>query len=211
MAFNDREKEIACADDSTKPIFIEYSFDDVNFNMPAPQVLQLSQKANNAGRAPAMSVRENNLENKLVLLGGDYDTRDEHFTPIGKKPGLIVLANAIQTELDVKKHTLLYAPLCVPDKMFLFTLEFIAGIVLVIVFELGNPSVIRTLILWLPATAGICAICLILAVLFKPPFQILAPTLFTVLIVEVCLHLRQKFIEEAGREFRRRRGSKSRR
>lgn len=39
-------------------------------------------------------------DKKAVLLGGSYRDFDRHFTPLGVKTGVEILANAIQTELD---------------------------------------------------------------------------------------------------------------
>ncbi len=39
------------------------------------------------------------LENKVVLIGGSYRDFDRHFTPLGLKAGVEILANALQGEL----------------------------------------------------------------------------------------------------------------
>jgi hypothetical protein len=86
----------ACADrSSTRLAFIRYSLDGEKF-LPAARVLELSDKKGK-GRGEQIIPE---LANKLVLLGGSFGDYDRHFTPLGAQPGVLVLANAIQTELD---------------------------------------------------------------------------------------------------------------
>ena len=39
----------------------------------------------------------NPLENKMVILGGDYAAQDEHDTPVGWMTGTELLASIIET------------------------------------------------------------------------------------------------------------------
>lgn len=53
---------------------------------------------------PADSIAENAdlIHSRIVLLGAMHDYRDKHYTPIGKMPGVNILAYAIQTLVQRK-------------------------------------------------------------------------------------------------------------
>jgi len=118
------------------------------------------------------------LKDRIVILGGTYRDYDRHFTPIGTQSGVIVLANALQTEL--------FGPsVKAPSQWKLFIVEAIAATLLVLglhVFELSHSLVIL---------AG-----LVLAVILTLAFNFLiggslsgflafAPTLLAVLLFEI--------------------------
>ena len=87
------------------------------------------------------------LSNRLVLLGGTYLDVDRHFTPLGKEPGVFVLANAIQTELD--------SPARAYSKRALFVWQVIAGTAFFIILHFSNFSLRKLLLFGLPIALGL--------------------------------------------------------
>ena len=61
------------------------------FRLPVWRLEELSEEGGLVGRNP--------LENKMVILGGDYAVQDEHDTPVGWMIGAQVLAWITETEL----------------------------------------------------------------------------------------------------------------
>lgn len=43
--------------------------------------------------------KSSGLEGKIVLVGGSYSGQDTHDTPLGRMPGVVIMANAVETEL----------------------------------------------------------------------------------------------------------------
>jgi CHASE2 domain-containing sensor protein len=198
-AFLDKIAQLTsiCAQpNATKPILIRYSLDESA--LLAARVIELSDKK--SGKEPAIP----SLEHQLVLLGGDYLYSDRHFTPLGvkPKPGVLILANAIQTELDAEQYNnRLYA---VPKWGLLLT-EFvvaaICGVVIVTVFHRIKISLTKMIIFgilfWLPLAFAVAA--MLSLVFFRnwsrlPSF---APTLIAVLLFEIYEHVRHESILRA--------------
>jgi CHASE2 domain-containing sensor protein len=174
--------------DSAQPFYIRYSLREgiSLYEADAAQVLHLSDKKENGGLEESIPA----FSKKIVLLGGTYGSCDRHFTPIGTLPGFMVIANAIQTEVEgqsVKAYPLWQ----------LFILEFLAGALLVSLLHLFPFSSGKALVWGLVATA-------VLALAFSfLPFRTIsrwasfAPTLLAVLIFEIYENARHESILRA--------------
>lgn len=80
-------------EESAESLTINYSRGQEGINrkrMLASHVLEL---------ASSPEELEKDLKGKIVLLGGSYAGQDFHDTPIGRMPGVINMANTIETEL----------------------------------------------------------------------------------------------------------------
>jgi CHASE2 domain-containing sensor protein len=80
--------------DATRDLFIRY-YDDreggAGFRLSASQVMKMAKDR----RLPD----DNPFRDKIVLLGGAYAGEDLHDTPVGRRNGVDILAQAIETEL----------------------------------------------------------------------------------------------------------------
>ncbi len=168
----------------TQPLFIRFSLQQGSslYEKDATQVLGLSGKQDN--NAPGQSIPQ--FSQKIVLLGGTYGDCDRHFTPIGTLPGAIVLANAIQTEIDGGGAAAF-------PRWFLFVIEFVAGALLVLLFH------------WFPVPGKVMVWWFLIAVLMSLGLSLLLfhtfsrfvsffPTLVAVVIFEIYEHLRQRSV-----------------
>jgi CHASE2 domain-containing sensor protein len=133
------------------------------------------------------------LADKIVLLGGTIADVDVHYTPLGQLHGAVVLANAIQTELDGGGAFLL-------PRWSTFLLEFAAGALLLVALHLWSPSLRSTLVLGLALTAAISIVFSIVSFADFARVANFAPTLLFVLAVEIWSHLRQSAILRAARQ-----------
>jgi CHASE2 domain-containing sensor protein len=148
--------------------------------MPAEQVLFRSGTKANGGQEQIIP----DLKDKLVLVGGTYRGYDRHFTPVGTLPGVIVLANAIQTELSGKSVQAY-------PRWALFLIEFSAGLLLILIIEVWNVSS-RASLLW--AVPIVLALSLIFSLSIFHSFSRMtafASTLLAVLFIEIIEHMRR--------------------
>jgi CHASE2 domain-containing sensor protein len=164
-----------------EPLFIKYSLRQAALcQKDAAQTLGLSENGRNSRADDA-------FRNKVVLIGGTYRDFDRHFTPIGTLPGIEVLANAIQTELDgegIEAHS----------RWLLFAIEFAASTVIVLLFHLFALSAGRALAWGLPLTVLASVFLSLLSFHSLSRFVTFAPTLFAVLVFEIYEHVRHEAI-----------------
>ena len=106
-----------CADRAdSRAYFIWFTSKETGIDMTtATTVLEAKAKKRN------LSI----LNKHIVILGGAYRDYDRHFTPIGNQVGTIVLANALQTELEGP-----HVPVPPPWELFIF--EALAATLLVL-------------------------------------------------------------------------------
>jgi hypothetical protein len=170
--------KVCNAPDSQRPFLIGYSFNEETGVVPA-RVLVPSGK--NGSREDEQTISA--LKGKLVLLGGSYRDFDRHFTLLGTKPGVVVLANALQTALD--------APIGAWPDDWMFALEFLSGALMFVLFAVFAVSAVRAIIFGVA-----CGILFVVAIFTLPPwwFASFAPTLIAVLILEIYEHLRHKWV-----------------
>jgi len=184
-AWNSPNKQIPdigniCGDgDTTQLYVIGYSFDETDI-VPAQVLISSGEKSDHQGEliVPA-------LKDKLVLLGGSYRDFDRHFTPIGTRPGVVVLANALQTVL-VEKHPTSYPPVWV-----LFVLELVAATGIVVLFAVADFSATKALlvgVLGLGLAAGLGRF------VSWSWSATIASTLLAVLAFEIYEHVRHKSV-----------------
>jgi len=169
------------APDREQPSFIQYS--TVWTSIPAAQVHLRSDTKENGGQGQAIV----ELKDKLVLLGGTYRDVDRHFTPLGTLPGVLVLANAVQTELNGG------AAQAYP-RWALFLLEFGSGAVLVLIFQIWELSLGRMLVLGPAMVLGLSLALSMIAFHSWSRVTSFAPTLLAILIFEIFEHVRHKSI-----------------
>lgn len=170
---------------ATRPFLIRYSFDEETNVVPA-RVLVPSGKNGSREDEQTISALKKALQGKLVLLGGSYRDFDRHFTLLGTKPGLVVLANALQTELDEKDK-----PIGTLPDGWMFVLEFLSGALMFVLFAVFSVSAVSAIIFGVA-----CGILFVVAIFTLPPlwFASFAPTLIAVLILEIYEHLRHKWV-----------------
>lgn len=86
-------------------------------------------------KAPKDEVWQSNgpLTGKIVLLGGLYSAADEHSTPLGRRAGVELMAQAIESDLQ---HALI--PL--PNKPFMWMIELLAGICMLFLYQIFRLS-----------------------------------------------------------------------
>jgi CHASE2 domain-containing sensor protein len=133
--------------------------------------------------------------NKIVLIGGTYRDLDRHYSPIGVLPGVAVLANAIDTELEggaVKAS----------PRWVLFGLEFLASALLVLLFHQYAMSPGMALAWGVPLTVVLSLIFSFFSFHTFSRFVNFAPTLLAVLIFEVYEYVRHESILGAARSKR---------
>jgi CHASE2 domain len=173
--------------DSKQQFFIQWSHWRP---IAAGQVLAHSDTKKNGGEEQALPA----LYKKLVLLGGTYLDVDRHFTPVGRIPGVFVLANAIQSELD--------SPVRAYSPWMLFILEFSAGTTLLVILRLGNFSLGKTLLFGLPMAFGLSLVFSLATLIESGGLQQyvhvalanFVPTLLAVLMFEIFEHMRREAI-----------------
>ena len=166
-----------------EPLFIKYSLRQAALcQRDAAQTLGASGN----GGSQVLDV----FLNKIVLIGGTYRDFDRHFTPIGTLPGIEVLANAIQTELDgdgIEAHS----------KWLLFTIEFAASTFIVMLFHLFALSPGKALVWGLPLTVLASVFLSFFSFHSLSRFVTFVPTLFAVLVFEIYEHVRHEAIVSA--------------
>ena len=166
--------------DPTGHLFIFYSLKQKSLDYRyASQVLGRAEETRNAADQQIPS-----LADHIVIIGGSYRDSDRHYTPIGRLPGEVVLANAIQTELDnvgVKAY----------PQWALFVIEFIASALFVWFLQFFSFT-LRGMLLWgLLATIVVSVLFSFLSFHTMSRFVSFAPTLAAVLVFEIYDHLRQ--------------------
>jgi CHASE2 domain-containing sensor protein len=176
------------ADRPLQPFFIEYSLRPESSLMArrAAQVLGLSGKKQDGGLESAIP----EFKDRIVLLGGTYRDFDRHATPIGNLAGVMVLANAIQTELG--GH-----PVGELSRGWLFVLEFLSGTLLVVLFSVFSLAPWKLFASGLLASAAISLGVSYLSFHTMSRFANFAPTLLAVLAFEIYEHVRHKSILQA--------------
>jgi CHASE2 domain-containing sensor protein len=167
-----------------EPLFIKYSLGEAAVcHKDAAQMLGIMKTYQDGGQSQLLA----EFSNKAVLIGGTYGDSDRHFTPIGTLPGVEVLANAIQTELDgegIQAHS----------RWLLFVIEFAASTFIVLFFHLFALSPGRALAWGLPLTVVGSVLLSILSFHTFSRFVTFAPTLFAVLVFETYEHVRHEAI-----------------
>lgn len=168
-----------------QPLFIRYSLrpGSTVYEKDAAQVLGLSGKQENGQAIHNIP----QFKGKIVLLGGTYLDCDRHFTPIGSLPGVMVLANAIQTEING-------GGVAARPRWFLFGIEFAASTLLVLLFHWLSLSPAKAFAWGLAATAVISLAASLWSFHTPSRFVNFAPTLLAVLIFETYEHVRQESI-----------------
>jgi CHASE2 domain-containing sensor protein len=164
------------------PTFIRYFLRDRG-PLNATQLIALSAAQRDDDDVPFPA-----LTDKLVLLGGSYRGLDRHFTPIGSQPGVLVLANAIETELNGGT----VSPL---PRWKLFALELVASAILVFMFHATSTRFI--LIFGLPAVLVFSFTLSAIVFDSSARFVNFAPMLLVVLAFEIYEHVRHKLIHDA--------------
>jgi CHASE2 domain-containing sensor protein len=178
----------------TQPLYINYALKQgaTLYEKDATQVLGLSSKKENGGQGQMVP----DFLNKIVLIGGTYRDFDRHFTPIGALPGVAVLANAIDTELEgggVKAS----------PRWVLFGLEFLASALIVLLFHQYAMSPGMAIAWGVPLTVALSLIFSYFSFHTFSRFVNFAPTLLAVLIFEVYEYVRHESILGAVRSTRK--------
>jgi hypothetical protein len=170
---------------STQPLFINYALRKgaTLHEKDASQVLGLSDKKENGGQGQMVP----DFLSKIVLIGGTYRDFDRHFTPIGTLPGVAVLANAIDTELEGGGAK-------ASPRWELFGLEFLASALLVLLFHQYALSPGMALAWGVPLTIALSLIFSFFSFHTFSRFVNFAPTLLAVLIFEVYEYIRHESI-----------------
>lgn len=177
---------VNCDDaDSLTPYFIKFSKTGLR-PVPAAQVMALSGAAQPDDQVAILPA----LTGKLVLIGGNFRDFDRHYTPIGRLPGVLLLANAIETELDGN----LSAP---PAKWLLFLVEFVAGALVVILFHRFSVSPRSALAIGIPSLLALSIVLSLATFHSFSRFASFAPTLFALLAFEIYEHVRVQAILHA--------------
>jgi len=176
-----------------QPLLIRYALRQGGtlYEKDAAQVLGLSDKKENGGQGQTVP----DFLNKIVLIGGTYRDLDRHYSPIGVLPGVAVLANAIDTELEggaVKAS----------PRWVLFGLEFLASALLVLLFHQYAMSPGMALAWGVPLTVVLSLIFSFFSFHTFSRFVNFAPTLLAVLIFEVYEYVRHESILGAARSKR---------
>ena len=174
----------------TQSLFINYALrrGTTLYEKDAAQVLGLSDKKENGDQSQIVP----DFVNKIVLIGGTYRDFDRHFTPIGELPGVAVLANAVDTELQgggVKAS----------PRWVLFGLEFIASALLVLLFHQYAVRPGIALAWGVPLTLALSLVFSFFSFHTFSRFVNFAPTLLAVLIFEVYEYIRHESILGAVR------------
>lgn len=167
--------------------FIRYSLrlDSSLTQTSAAQVMGRSGKREGGGQELPID----DFEGKVVLLGGTYRDFDRHGTPIGELPGIVVLANAIQTELGGK-------PVKALSRGWLFALELLSSTGLVVLFTLFPVSPVKLFAYGLAVSAAMSFGLSYLSFDTLSRFASFAPTLLAVLVFEIYEHMRHESIVE---------------
>jgi CHASE2 domain-containing sensor protein len=168
-----------------QPFYISYATDWTA--IPAEQVRFRSGLKANGGQEQSMP----ELKGKLVLLGGTFLDVDRHFTPIGTVPGVLVLANAIQTELSGEA-------LAAYPRWGLLLLEFGVALVFFLIIRIWESSMSKTVVFGL--LIGLALSCAASFVMFHSLARVTAflPTLVALLIIEVIEHVRHRSLHHAA-------------
>lgn len=123
------------------------------------------------------------LEGKIVLLGGTYSSyfRDEHRTPLGVMPGVELLAQVIETEIEG-------GGLPEPNWAVVGLLLLFDNLMLVLAFKHFHQRPVRTLALSAAVIAGFAVVCSLAA--FRTPrlWVYFVPVLLVALILELYDH-----------------------
>jgi CHASE2 domain-containing sensor protein len=131
------------------------------------------------------------LGGKIVLIGSGYDGRDEHQTPLGWRNGVEILADAIDTELEMRAGSNYRAP----SRACMISWSFLIACLTLFLFRF--PTVWRR---YLPIAVLLLGVALFLAgyIAYGSPanFVFFLPTVAS---VSVALFL-EKFKECSGRE-----------
>ncbi len=172
-------------DATTQALFINYALrrGSTLYEKDAAQVLGLVDKEKNSGQSQIVP----DFLNKIVLVGGTYRDFDRHFTPVGELPGVVVLANAVETELEG-------GAVEASPRWVLFGLEFFASALLVLLFHQYTMKPGIALACGIPLTIVISLIFSFISFHTFSRFVNFAPTLVAVLIFEVYEYVRHESI-----------------
>lgn len=173
------------ADDALQPLFIRFALRQGTtlYEKDAAQILGLSGEKGDGDQRRTVP----ELANKMVLIGGTYRDYDRHFTPVGIMPGVAVLANAIDTELEG-------GAIKTSPRWVLFILEFFASALLVLLFHLYALTPRRALFWGLPLTVVLSLIFSFISFHTFSRFVNFAPTLLAVLLFEIYEYIRHESI-----------------
>jgi CHASE2 domain-containing sensor protein len=125
------------------------------------------------------------LKDRVVLLGGGYRAaRDAYRTPTGERQGVEILAQVVQTELDVMTEGDRVKPIGL-DKIGV--LLFLNGLVLLFLFQMVSfPRAFWAALLLIPLSATVCS--LLFADSFFAMWPYLMPLLIAVLVQQLYSH-----------------------
>jgi CHASE2 domain-containing sensor protein len=167
--------------------FIRFSLVSADLDVrTAGQVLGWSGNRADGGQEQTFP----DLRRKIVLVGGAYRDLDRHFTPLGMLPGVMALANAIQTELEGGGPE-------APPRYLTFVVELVAGSILVLLMSVIALPPVRAFCLGVALTFAISLVCSLLTVGSLSGLAEFLPTLFAVLLFETYEHLRHASILRA--------------
>lgn len=129
--------------------------------------------------------REGVLEDRIVLVGGAYRAaRDRYRTPIGEKHGVEVLAQIVQTELDVETDADREKPV---GANTIGVLLFLNGLFLLLLFQAVTfPKAFWLSLVLIPAVATLCSV--LFANSWFALWPYLLPLLVAVLVQQLYAH-----------------------
>jgi CHASE2 domain-containing sensor protein len=125
------------------------------------------------------------LKDRVVLLGGGYRAaRDQYLTPLGERHGVEILAQIVQTELDIESEGDRVKPIGL-DRIGV--LLFLNGLLLLFLFQMvAFPRAFWIALLLIPLSATLCS--LLFADSFFALWPYLVPLLFAVLVQQLYSH-----------------------
>lgn len=151
--------------------------------IPAANVLELSESPN---------WQTNDLiRNKIVLVGGSYLGEDSHDTPLGKMPGVQIIANVVETELRG-------GGLIPPGFFSIVLLQIFDGVLLLGLFQIFSWR--NAVLLTLPAIAVISLACSFLTYYSFSHWMFFAPVMIGVFLIELGDKVKDYFKNRYKRE-----------
>ena len=169
---------------ATRDLFIRY-YDDregsAGFRLSASQVMEMTKDR----KLPD----DNPFRDKIVLLGGGYSGEDLHDTPVGRRNGVDILAQAIETELRGGGDP-------APGKAVTIFLEIFEGIVTVFLFHFFKDyGLFRALLLNALAVVIIALFCSVVAAHNAWEVTYFIPLLLCVLAFEFVFEYRIHLVQ----------------
>jgi len=170
---------------STQDLFIRY-YDDraggPGFRLNASQVMAMTKD----GKLPP----DNPFRDKIVLIGGAYAGQDVHDTPVGRRHGVDILAQAIETELRGGGEP-------APGRLVTILLEGFEGILVVFLFHFFlRYGFFKAVLLNLLAVVGIALACSLVAADTAWGITYFLPLLLCVLTFEFAVEYRNHLLQK---------------